>query len=77
MTHTQNDHHAAAVRHLEAAHAVRLHLEALYADPAGADPREIAAAHDQVRYGLKLADLQAALAVTCRPGCSYHAGPRA
>lgn len=72
MTHTPNEHHAAAVRHLEAVQATRLHLDGLYASPA-ASRLEIAAAHDQIRHGLKLADLHAALAVTCDARCSYAA----
>lgn len=63
---TSSEHHTKALRHLEASIVARQYLDDLYARPGEVDKRVVAQLHDQIRMGMKLAEVHATLAVSAR-----------
>lgn len=65
-SHSGNPHRDRALNHLEASLAARDALSDLYARGAEAPRHRIAHLHDEVRLGVKLAQVHAILAVEAR-----------
>lgn len=56
-------HSQTALAHLDAVRETAAHIEDLHSDPHRTDRAEIAKGYDQIRQGLKIAEVHALLAV--------------